>query len=327
MLRTVTLYGDLAEEFGKTFYLDVKTPAEAIKAICANRPGFKQRLYNDAQKGAGYQILVGKNQLKEDGSQLDIPTGKAEIKIIPVIAGAKKKGLLQIILAAVVLYAVFGPMGAEMGFTEAGALTAEGQMAASFAVNMAITGIGMMLAPTPKQNKDPDERENYAFNGPQNTVRQGVPVPVCYGQLIVGGAVVSAGITTEVVTDVTSSPAPSGTVFDQTTTVCIDHYATWKYDGAGNFYIETREPSGSIHTGRGDCGGNPQGTVSILTVTGYSGKSLNGNISVSGRNGTYSKNISISNGSSSVGSTTIANPIDPSGGASGYDVRIQITVG
>jgi predicted phage tail protein len=39
--------------------------------------------------------------------------------------------------------------------------------------------------------------ENYAFNGAANTVRQGVPVPICYGQLMVGGAVISSGITNE----------------------------------------------------------------------------------------------------------------------------------
>ena len=38
---------------------------------------------------------------------------------------------------------------------------------------------------------------SYTFSGPVNTTAQGQPVPVGYGRLIVGGAVISAGITTE----------------------------------------------------------------------------------------------------------------------------------
>ena len=35
--------------------------------------------------------------------------------------------------------------------------------------------------------------DSYLFDGPQNNVKQGVPVPLCYGQLIVGGAVINFG--------------------------------------------------------------------------------------------------------------------------------------
>jgi len=55
-------------------------------------------------------------------------------------------------------------------------------------------GIAQMLATTPEEVKDD---QNYSFNGAANTVQQGVPVPVCYGQLMIGGAVISSGITNE----------------------------------------------------------------------------------------------------------------------------------
>jgi predicted phage tail protein len=56
---------------------------------------------------------------------------------------------------------------------------------------MVLGGVGMLLTPTPK---DVEETNNYAFNGAINTVRQGVPVPICYGQLLVGSSVISSGI-------------------------------------------------------------------------------------------------------------------------------------
>jgi hypothetical protein len=48
-----------------------------------------------------------------------------------------------------------------------------------------------MLTPdTPSNSKD-----GYLFNGPENSVKQGIPVPLCYGELIVGGAPINFGFT------------------------------------------------------------------------------------------------------------------------------------
>ncbi|HCW20974.1 MAG TPA: phage tail protein, partial [Achromobacter sp.] len=43
----------------------------------------------------------------------------------------------------------------------------------------------------------PDNGASYNFNGPVNTSAQGIPVPVLYGRMIVGSAVISAGIYAE----------------------------------------------------------------------------------------------------------------------------------
>jgi predicted phage tail protein len=68
-------------------------------------------------------------------------------------------------------------------------------MAMNYGVSMLIGGIGQLLTPTPKT---PEEGpENYSFGGVVNTTKQGVAIPVCYGQLMVGGAVISAGMSAE----------------------------------------------------------------------------------------------------------------------------------
>jgi predicted phage tail protein len=41
-----------------------------------------------------------------------------------------------------------------------------------------------------------DPRKSYSFSGIQNTSRQGVPVPIVYGETVVGSVVISAGIDT-----------------------------------------------------------------------------------------------------------------------------------
>ena len=61
-------------------------------------------------------------------------------------------------------------------------------------------GVAQLLTPTPKVPTGPDTqndpRKSYSFSGIQNTSRQGVPVPIVYGETIVGSVVISAGIDT-----------------------------------------------------------------------------------------------------------------------------------
>jgi predicted phage tail protein len=67
-----------------------------------------------------------------------------------------------------------------------------GKAAMYVGAQLAIGGTGTLLAGTPQ---DKDEVDNYAFSGPVNNTRQGLPVPICYGQLLVGSSVISSGIT------------------------------------------------------------------------------------------------------------------------------------
>ena len=218
MLKTVTLYGELAERYGKNWNLDINSPSEAVRALCANNPTFKNFLATSQERGVGYKISVGKTYI-EEVHEIYNPSGKQEIKIIPVVLGAKKGGLGAILLGvaliasggmlagfATQMAASGGILGGSAGLTAMSsgltglnAASAIGSMvqgvAMKFGAAMILGGIGQLLAPTPPAEVKDDE--NYAFNGAANTARQGVPVPICYGQLMVGGAVISSGITNE----------------------------------------------------------------------------------------------------------------------------------
>ena len=64
-------------------------------------------------------------------------------------------------------------------------------------ISMALGGIVQMLSPQQSGSSAADAVENgasYNFNGPVNTTAQGNPVPVLYGRMVVGSAVISAGI-------------------------------------------------------------------------------------------------------------------------------------
>ena len=197
MLKKVKLYGELAERYGKDWSLDINSPKEAVRALIANNPGFAQFVGTSEDRGVGYIISVGGTDLEDPVNEIYNPSGKQEIKIIPVILGAKNKDAWKKIIIGAILIA--GGMylggiagGAAMAGTAQGAAIAfAGTAAVEVGKAMVIGGVGMLLSPTPK---DVEETNNYAFNGAVNTIRQGVPVPICYGQLLVGSSVISSGI-------------------------------------------------------------------------------------------------------------------------------------
>ena len=202
MLKKVTLYGELAEKYGKSWNLDVSSPSEAVRALCANNPGFKSFLATSQDRGIGYKVMVGKTYLQNQ-NEIYNPSGRQDIKIIPIVLGAKKDGLAAILLGAALIYFSGGlAAAAATGATAAGATAAGaatiGTMVSGAAMNIGVGlisgGIAQALATTPEEIKDD---QNYSFNGALNTVAQGVPVPICYGQLMIGGAVISSGVTSE----------------------------------------------------------------------------------------------------------------------------------
>lgn len=106
---------------------------------------------------------------------------------------------------------------------------------------------------------------------------------------------------------------------------CVDHYMTIYYDGNGNFRFQSREPSGNIHSGRGDCGGNQQGDITRYSFTTGSYSSMSGSVTYSGRNGngTYtfsSWGVNSTNGPHNLGFT------DGSGGAATYSFTFSGTI-
>ncbi|NRD60848.1 hypothetical protein HRD49_03720, partial [Corallococcus exiguus] len=67
-------------------------------------------------------------------------------------------------------------------------------------ISLVVGGVSQLLfAPPTATGPDEDDanKPSYVFNGPVNTLAQGHPVPICYGEMEVGSCVVSAGIVTE----------------------------------------------------------------------------------------------------------------------------------
>lgn len=190
-IRTVRLYGRLGARFGRVFRLAVGSPAEAVRALCVQVEGFRRELATSHERGIRYACFVGRRNIGE--AELELPPGRDDIRIAPVLAGAKQSGLFQTILGAAILAVAYFNPG---GFLTGPMVTAAYGMGAS----MALGGVVQMLSPqqTGLSVRDsPDNGASYNFNGPVNTSAQGNPVPLLYGEMVVGSAVISAGIYAE----------------------------------------------------------------------------------------------------------------------------------
>ncbi|WP_372380311.1 tail assembly protein [Xanthomonas sp. NCPPB 1062] len=189
-VRVVRLYGVLRANFGKEFRLAVASPAEAIRALSVQLPGFQAFLMGAKDRGLTFAVFNGRRNLAED--QLHDPPGDDAIRIAPVLQGSKRGGVLQTVLGAVLV--VVGVVLSANGLGVIGVpLTNAG-------IAMVIGGVVQMLSPTQKglgTQDSPDNRPSYAFNGPVNTQAQGNPVPVAYGDTWTGSAVISGGIFAE----------------------------------------------------------------------------------------------------------------------------------
>lgn len=193
-LRTIRLYGKLGNRFGRVHRLAVESTAEAVRAMCVLMPGFERELMTSRDRGIAYACFLGKTNIGAE--QLHLSGGGDDIRIAPVLAGAKSGGALQFITGAVLLVvgAVIGVYGTLSGNAF---IASAGYAIGNMGIAMMVGGVIQMLSPQQQQTSAKDSAANgasYNFNGPVNTTAQGNPVPVLYGRMIVGSAVISAGI-------------------------------------------------------------------------------------------------------------------------------------
>ena len=198
-LRTIKLGGALGRKFGRIHRLAVESPAEAIRALCVLKQGFREFLEGSERNGFGYKVLTGNVAINKDEAEqtLHIAHGaQTTFTFAPKAIGAKS-GLGQILLGVVLVVAAFWTAGWSLTALM-GSVAAKG--VAMFGASLILGGVTQMLAPkikTGDPKEDDKSRPSYLFNGAVNTTAQGQPVPILYGRLMVGSAVVSAGITSK----------------------------------------------------------------------------------------------------------------------------------
>ena len=198
MLRKIKLYGELAKFLGqKTFEAEVHSAAQAVRFLVVNFPQLEAHMGNRY-----YKVLVGDWEIKEE--EIHYPNGQEDIKIVPIVGGEGGQGTGRFLLGVALIGTAILLPGAAPIFSGSFTAGAKGFAAASAAIvgnvglALAISGLAQMLTPVQdiKENEQ-DPRLSFNFSGIQNTSRAGVPVPVIYGETMVGSVVISAAIENE----------------------------------------------------------------------------------------------------------------------------------
>ena len=182
MLKTVKLYGDLADFVGwKEQKADVRNTVEVMRFLRCNHPELETYMIDKF-----YKVDIGGYNVTEENMFDPIAE---EIKIIPVV-----EGKLIGILAGVGL--IFGGKA----LVAAGAAAFVGSIATALGTGLILNDINSYLTPKPKpmSSLEPEDATvNFAFSGVTNVSRAGVALPLVYGDIFVGSVNVSNGIDTD----------------------------------------------------------------------------------------------------------------------------------
>jgi predicted phage tail protein len=199
MMRDVYLEGELGDKFGHKFTMDTVNFRDTMRCIECNVDGLKKYLIDCGENNIDFSCeVVDSKFLEETEADLLMPLGEGDLIISPVPAGAKSGGskILAAVAIAVLTYYTFGAggwLGATWGAGTTGGISAAAAgnialMGYALAINLAITGIQQVMAPDPATD---NSRETYLFNGSEQNIVEGDPVPVLYGELRVPGQPIS----------------------------------------------------------------------------------------------------------------------------------------
>ncbi|RCI70085.1 tail assembly protein, partial [Pseudomonas aeruginosa] len=93
-MTVIKLSGPLIREFGRTHHrqLESGTANEAFSALRNTLPGFKDAILRLERQGMRFAIFRNRKNVGPDELGMG---GCREIRVVPVIAGSKRAGLLQ----------------------------------------------------------------------------------------------------------------------------------------------------------------------------------------------------------------------------------------
>lgn len=177
MIKTVRLLGAIGRKFGREFKMAFNRPAEAIRSLCAQLPGFSKYLYDSGDRGIQYRVVNGDPEGVDENGLL---CPAEEILVIAPIASGSGGNFGKILLGAVIIgvaIAVNPGAGAILGIGK-GTIIAMG-------ASMMIGGVAGMLAATARSPKNQEKKDSFLFDRAGEVGKQGSPVPLLVGERII----------------------------------------------------------------------------------------------------------------------------------------------
>ena len=198
---TIRLLGEVGRRFGRRFQLAVKTPAEALRALCVQMPELRQYLLESGENGINWRVVTDRAEgLNEE--QLLWPMSKRMVLApIPTGRGGGGGGFGTVLAGiGLVALAILVPgIGGGVAATIFGTGFSSASLAiGSIGLSMIFGGVAQLLTPTPKMptvdniggastsGRDTDQRKSFTFDKSNANTKQGEVVPVLYGERIIG---------------------------------------------------------------------------------------------------------------------------------------------
>lgn len=201
MKRKVYLKGSIADKFGEEFEIEAVRPTDIFQCLNANFPDFKQYLINAYEDSVGFLFEIADKGIEKEEDLL-LPMKEGDVVIAAIPSGSSGGGGKILAAAAIIGFIAItggfgtfaigagggGTIGTGYAMAVGGGLNLLGQLAVGLAINLALTGIQQLMAPDPSVDESED---SYLFNGSEQNIVEGDPVPVLYGQLRVPGQPIS----------------------------------------------------------------------------------------------------------------------------------------
>ncbi len=189
-MTKVYIHGKLGKIFGEYHELDISRKADVVKAIDANRKGFKKTILSAFKKDIHFDAIdpkESKKSFKSIDEYLSQPAPE-ELHIIPSVGGSGP--LVPVFFAIAEAAAVVGSF-----------LTG-GTFLGNLALGILLQGIAYLLAPKPPEPASQKvetkiAQASYLFSSLENQAVQGFPIPLLYGELRVGSSIITVNILNE----------------------------------------------------------------------------------------------------------------------------------
>lgn len=185
MKRKIYLEGEIGELFVKEFEADVSNLKDIVDLLDANFEGkFRKYLQESGDRGVDFALEVEGKEMEEN--ERTLPLKEGDFTLTPVPRGSKSKWMRIIIGVALMAVGYVSPDFLAFGSFSA---TQVGFAMFSMGLNLTLTSLAMADAPDP--SVDDSGPQSYLFNGSEQNIVEGDPVPLLYGRLRVPGRPIS----------------------------------------------------------------------------------------------------------------------------------------
>jgi predicted phage tail protein len=175
---TIRLLGEAGRRFGRSFVLDVKNAAEAVRALCVQMPAMRQYLVESGDNGINWRVVT-EDPMGVDEEGLFAPCSKRVVLAPqPVGRGAVGRIILGVALVAGA-FIIGQPWLGKFAFN----------LFVGVGTSFVLGGIAQLLTPTPQttaSRSSEEQRNSFTFDKSNVNTAQGSVVPVLYGERIIG---------------------------------------------------------------------------------------------------------------------------------------------